>query len=73
MAPMSDLAGMTVNERLFHKGLPDEFERAVREADIPVLRRILTSMELDEQNVHAVIKSRLPFLSDAVIDQSPQA
>ncbi len=67
---MSELAGMTVNERLFHLGLLDAFDSAVENADIPGMRRILTMTEIGDPNVREVIRSRFPALSEESLDQS---
>ena len=47
---------MTVNERLFHKGLLDAFDRAARKLDIATLRDILGNIELDEQGITDVVE-----------------
>ncbi len=52
---MSELSGMTVNERLFHKGLVDAFDHAARKQDIATLRDILRNIELDEQGITDVV------------------
>ena len=47
--------GMTVNERLFHLGLLDEFDSAVSVGDEPLLRAILFKCFLDNDNIEAII------------------
>lgn len=69
---MSELDGMTVNERLWKKGLLDEYDRAIGSADIPALRQILTSIEIGNENVLAVIRSKFPNLSDSELNQDPE-
>lgn len=44
----SDLSGMTVNERLFHCGLMEEFDRAKAAQDKIALRKILARIELPD-------------------------
>lgn len=53
---MSELSGMTVNERLFHKGLVDAFNHAARKQDTATLRDILKNIELDEQGITDVVE-----------------
>jgi molecular chaperone GrpE (heat shock protein) len=48
-------AGMTVNERLWASGLMDEFERAVREKNTDAAVRILTEVELTEENIKPIL------------------
>ena len=47
---------MTINERLFHKGLVDAFDCAARKQDIATLRDILGNIELDEQGITEVVE-----------------
>lgn len=55
---MSDLNGMTVNERLFHMDLTDAFDRAIQRNDASSARRILGQLGLQEKDIDAVIASR---------------
>jgi hypothetical protein len=51
--------GMTVNERLYLAGLLDEFDAAVEKRDAAALREILTKVFLSEQNIEAIVASKL--------------
>jgi hypothetical protein len=51
--------GMTVNERLYHAGLLDEFYEAAERQDAVVLREILEKVFLDEKNIEAIVTSIL--------------
>ena len=53
----SELSGMTVNERLFHRGLLDEFERARSMRDVAALRAIFARIDLSEYPVEDLLKS----------------
>lgn len=48
-------AGMTVNERLWASGLMDEFERAISEKNTNEVIRILTEVELTEENIKPIL------------------
>jgi molecular chaperone GrpE (heat shock protein) len=48
-------AGMTVNERLWASGLMDEFERAISEKNTDEAVRILTEVELTEENIKPIL------------------
>jgi molecular chaperone GrpE (heat shock protein) len=48
-------AGMTVNERLWASGLMDEFERAISERNTDAAVRILTEVELTEENIKPIL------------------
>ncbi len=48
-------AGMTVNERLWASGLMNEFERAIREKNTDAAVRILTKVELTEENIKPIL------------------
>lgn len=48
-------AGMTVNERLWASGLMDEFERAISEKNTNEAIRILTEVELTEENIKPIL------------------
>lgn len=41
--------GMTVNERLFHYGLFDRFDAAVRAKDVPALVQVLLQAKFSEE------------------------
>ncbi len=43
-----ELGGMTINERLFHLNLMDEFDAAVKKRDKQTLVAIYQKMEIDE-------------------------
>lgn len=68
---ISELSGMTVNERLFHKGLTEEFDRAVQHNDASSMRRILEQLELGEENIDAVIEQALPTKQSLEGDRTP--
>ena len=48
-------AGMTVNERLWVSGLMDEFERAIRGKNADEAVRILTEVELTDENIKPIL------------------
>jgi molecular chaperone GrpE (heat shock protein) len=48
-------AGMTVNERLWVSGLMDEFERAISQKNTDEAVRILTEVELTEENIKPIL------------------
>lgn len=52
-----ELAGMTVNERLFARGLLDRWDNAVRARDRDAMIRIMREVEVDqpESTVDAVL------------------
>jgi len=50
---------MTVNERLFHLHLLDAYDSAVAEKNKLNLREILKKCLLSEDNINAIIKSKL--------------
>ena len=51
MSEFENPAGMTVNERLFTKGLFDEFNRAWSNEDLEKLRQIMAAIELPDYDV----------------------
>ena len=51
---------MTVNERLFVAGLMDEFDHSVRVRDVESLTRILREVQLDDEDIAAIITRVLP-------------
>lgn len=48
-------AGMTVNERRWVSGLMDEFERAISGKNTDEAVRILTEVELTEENIKPIL------------------
>ena len=54
-----DLAGMTVNERLYETNQLDEFDAAVAARDEVRLREVLERLHLGESNVVEIIRSQL--------------
>lgn len=52
----NQLAGTTVNERLYLSGLWDKFDSAVKEKDVEKARAILIEVELDEPNILPILK-----------------
>ncbi|MDF7776489.1 hypothetical protein P1X14_14635 [Sphingomonas sp. AOB5] len=46
-----DLAGMTVNERLFALGLLEQFDAAREQSDLLSMRRLLERVEVDEASI----------------------
>lgn len=53
--------GMTVNERLFHLGLVEDFEAAIRSGQLPEVIQVLVRAQLSEtqarQTAEAVLAS----------------
>lgn len=47
---------MTVNERLYHSGLFDEYDLAEKTKDVKKLINILNRIEIGEGNVKAIIE-----------------
>ena len=76
---MSELTGMTVNERLYETGLMSAFDRAAERQDVKALKEILRKVELDEEGVARVVEwvlnsphsphNRTPFELSAVLKQ----
>jgi hypothetical protein len=58
---MSELAGMTINERLFHFGIMDEFDAAIlsRDQDVAIglLQRVGLSREEAMATVATIVKN----------------
>ena len=46
---------MTVNERLFISGLIDDFDNAIQQNDLAMMRSILAEVELSDDNIEAVL------------------
>ncbi|HRH37491.1 MAG TPA: hypothetical protein PK760_04055, partial [Flavobacteriales bacterium] len=61
-SPVSELGGMTVNERLFHMGLFEEFDLAISRQDVARLQEILALLEIGQENTNAIITRVLPML-----------
>ncbi len=47
---------MTVNERLFHADLLDDFDKAVEEQDETKLKTILEKVFLSEENINVIVE-----------------
>lgn len=50
-------SGMTVNERLFHAGVMEKFETAVDNRDWAKVKAILSSVEINDQNISEILSS----------------
>jgi len=48
--------GMTVNERLFHLNLFDQFDSAIKKKDENMLREVLKKCHLSEDNIEGIVK-----------------
>lgn len=53
------IGGMTVNERLYHLNMFDEFDMAVSEGDENKLRLILGKCLLSEENINELVSSKI--------------
>ena len=53
------IAGMTVNERLFHLNLMDDFDAAVANKDQSTIREVLIKCFLSNEDINAIIKSKI--------------
>lgn len=51
----NDFASMTVNERLFVRGLLTEFDLAIRSQDRNKVRKILRAVKVDEISIDRII------------------
>ncbi len=51
-----DAVGMTVNERLFHAGLIDDFDKSIEEQDKAKLILILEKVFLTQDNIGVIVK-----------------
>lgn len=49
--------GMTVNERLYVAGLLDEYYKAIEKKDILSVKKILSKVDIDGENVTAILKN----------------
>lgn len=54
------VSGMTVNERLFHLGLIEDFDTAVSEGDFRSARRILEASGLDDAQIDQILNELFP-------------
>ena len=52
---MSKLAGMTINERLFHVGIMDEFDAAILSRDQEEAIALLQRLELSREEAMATV------------------
>jgi hypothetical protein len=48
-----EYSGVTGNERLWHSGLIDEFDLAIKNRDAKRVAEILGSVELDDESIKA--------------------
>jgi len=53
------ISGMTVNERLSHLNLFDEFDAAIAERSVEKLQEILEKCLLDKEDINAIIKTEI--------------
>lgn len=54
-----DLKGMTVNERLWHLRLSDDYDEAVSTQNETKLREVLTRCEIGDENVSAIVSQKI--------------
>jgi hypothetical protein len=54
--PQNKYLGMTVNDRLFHAGLLDDFDKSIEEQDKTKLVLILEKVFLSRENIEAIIE-----------------
>jgi len=47
---------MTVNERLYVSGLIDDFDKAVKEKNVEIVRAILRGVELNDQSIEPILQ-----------------
>ncbi len=52
----NDYLGMTVNERLFHAGLIDDFDKSIEEQDKTKLVFILEYVFLSQENIEVIVE-----------------
>ena len=52
----NDYLGMTVNERLFHAGLMDDFDKSIEEKDKAKLVFILEKVFLSQENIKVIVE-----------------
>lgn len=49
-------SGMTVNERLYVRGLLDEYDKAVKEKDIAKIKSILEAVNLTPSSIEPILE-----------------
>lgn len=54
-----DLKGMTVNERLYHLELFEEYDKAVDTQDADSLREVLAQLHIGGENIEEIIKAKI--------------
>lgn len=54
-----ELKGMTVNERLWHLSLFDDYDEGVSTQNEKKLREVLTKCEIGDENVSAIITQKI--------------
>lgn len=52
----NEFSGTTVNERLFHAGLLDEFDKSIEEQDKAKLVNILEKVFLNQENIEVLVE-----------------
>jgi hypothetical protein len=57
--PKAPLSGMTVNERLYVKGLFAQFGAAARRRDLPAMVELLLQVELSDADANAIAATML--------------
>ncbi len=55
----NEIFGMTVNERLFHKDLLEDFDKAIEEQDKTKLTNILEKIFLSRENIEVIIEKHI--------------
>lgn len=56
---INHISGMTVNERLFHLNLMDDFDTAAANKDESTIREVLIKCMLSDEDINAIIKSKI--------------
>ena len=54
-----ELKGMTVNERLWHLRLFDDYDEAVSTQNATKLREVLSRCEIGDENVSAIVTQKI--------------
>ena len=63
-----DYGGMTVNERLYVSGKSKEYDKALKERDIPTLRKIFKSVDLPDISIDKVLEmEKLGHIKENII------